>query len=90
VRSKFGEKGIWGHFAWRFLCQFSPNSETLLGELRRGVDIRPPYSTYIVPANVFLFRIKGNVKVKFQDIVGRKKNVTSELNQVPLDVLDDL
>jgi hypothetical protein len=63
----------------------------LPGELRRGADGRQPYSTYIVPADVFLFfRMKSTLKAKFQDIVGIKKNVTSEFNPIPLVVLDDL
>jgi len=91
MRSKFGEKGSWGLFAWRFLCLFRHNSEALPGELRRDADSRPPYSTYIVPADVFLFfRMKSALKAKFRDIVGVKKNVTSEFNPVPLVVLDDL
>jgi hypothetical protein len=59
---------------WRFLCQFCRNNEALPGELRRGADGRPPYSTYIVPADVFLFfGMKSTLKGKLQDIVGIKK-----------------
>jgi hypothetical protein len=84
-------KAAGAFFAWWFLCQFSRNIEALPGELRRRSDGRPPYSTSVVPADVFLFfRMKSTLKAKFQDIVGIKKNVTSELNPVPFVVLDDV
>jgi len=90
MRSKFGEKGSWGLFAWRFLCLFSRNIEALPGELRRDAGSRPPYSTYNVPAEVVLFfRMKSALRAKFRDIVGIKKYVTSEFNPVPLVVLDE-
>ena len=73
------------------LCQFSRNSEALPGDLRCGADGRPPYSTSVVPADVFLFfRVKSTLKAIFQNIMCVKKNVTSEFSLVLLVVLDDL
>ena len=86
-----GRKAAGALFAWLFFCQFSRNSEALPGDLRCGADGRPPYSTSVVPADVFLFfRVKSTLKAIFQNIMCVKKNVTSEFSLVLLVVLDDL
>jgi hypothetical protein len=86
VRPQFRAQG-----SWVLLHDNAPSHSALVVEAflpKHGVvEIsHPPYS-HLAPGDLFLFpTVKTAIKVKrFQDVEDIKKNVTAELNAVPLE-----
>jgi hypothetical protein len=91
VRPQFQAEGSWFLLHDKAPSKFHTGSEDISRQTRCCGDKPPPYSPDPAPAKFILFptmktALKGK---KFQDAEDIKKNVTAELNAVPMEAFAD-